>query len=79
VTKSTILATRERSQTEAADFPQWLAEYTATAEMVNKEDNDINLMQQIGVSSARAAVGRFSHLEAGAWHLAQFVRRCIRE
>jgi phenylpropionate dioxygenase-like ring-hydroxylating dioxygenase large terminal subunit len=79
VTKSTILTTRQFAQTQAPEFSQWLAEYTATAEMVNKEDNDINLMQQIGVLSSRAAVGRFSHLEAGAWHLAQFVRRRIRE
>jgi phenylpropionate dioxygenase-like ring-hydroxylating dioxygenase large terminal subunit len=79
VTKSTILTTRQRAQTQAPNFAQWLTEYTATAEMVNKEDNDINLMQQVGVLSSRAAVGRFSHLEAGAWHLAQFVRRRIQD
>jgi len=79
VTKSTILTTRQLAQTQAPNFSQWLAEYTATAEVVNKEDNDINLMQQIGVLSSRAAVGRFSHLEAGAWHLAQFVRQRIRD
>jgi phenylpropionate dioxygenase-like ring-hydroxylating dioxygenase large terminal subunit len=76
-TRSTILATRRREHAESPGFAEWLAHYTATAEVINKEDNDINLMQQIGVASSRAAVGRFSHLEAGAWHLSQYVRRRV--
>lgn len=75
VTHSVILATRERSQVAQPGFADWLAQFNATADLVNKEDNDINDRQQKGVASARAAVGRFSHLEGCAWHLAQFVRR----
>jgi len=76
-TRSTILATRRREHAESSGFAEWLAHYVATAEVTNKEDNDINLIQQIGVASSRAAVGRFCHLEAGAWHLAQYVRRRV--
>jgi phenylpropionate dioxygenase-like ring-hydroxylating dioxygenase large terminal subunit len=76
-TKSTILTLRQREQVQAANFDEWLADYLKTADIVNKEDNDINLMQQIGVRSAQATAGRFCHLETSAWHLAQFVRRRI--
>lgn len=77
VTWSRILATRERAQVAEPGFSTWLAEFIATADIVNKEDNDINCMQQLGVASSRAQPGRFSHLEACAWYLAQYVRRAV--
>ncbi len=74
-TWSRLLHTRDRAQIARPDFPEWLAEFEVGAELVNKEDNDINDMQQVGVGSMRAEAGRFSHLEGCCWHLAQFVRR----
>jgi nitrite reductase/ring-hydroxylating ferredoxin subunit len=78
LTRSIILATRERSQVAEPGFDRWLEEFNKTAELVNEEDNAINDRQQRGVASAYATEGRFSHLEACAWHLAQYVRRGLR-
>ena len=58
---------------------EWLETFNATANLVNDEDNALNDMQQIGVASAFAEPGRFSHLESSAWDLAQYVRRRIGE
>ena len=76
-TWSRLLVARQREQIAKPGFDEWLAEYNATADIINKEDNDINDMQQYGVASSLAEAGRFSHLEACAWHLAQYVRRKI--
>ncbi len=73
-TVSTILATRERPQVQEPGFAGWLEEFEATAALINKEDNDINELQQIGVASRRSEPGRFSHLEGCPWDLAQYVR-----
>jgi hypothetical protein len=75
VTQSIILALRERSQLAETGFATWLEQFNKTAELVNEEDNAINNRQQRGVASISATEGRFSHLEACAWHLAQYVRR----
>jgi phenylpropionate dioxygenase-like ring-hydroxylating dioxygenase large terminal subunit len=42
---------------------------------INKEDNEVNDMQQIGAASSFAPVGRLSHLEGSVWHLAEYVRK----
>jgi phenylpropionate dioxygenase-like ring-hydroxylating dioxygenase large terminal subunit len=42
---------------------------------INKEDNEVNDMQQLGASSMFAPVGRLSHLEGSVWHLAEYVRQ----
>ena len=78
-TRSTILTTREPEQLLEPEFQNWLVEFNETADIINKEDNDINMMQQVGVSSERAEAGRFSHLEACAWHLARYVRGRLAE
>ena len=78
LTESTALVTCRREHQQSEDFPQWLADYEHGSRMVNDEDNAINRMQQIGVSSAFATVGRFSHLEACAFHLADYVRKGVR-
>lgn len=78
VTRSVILATRRQSQTEQSGFSDWLREFNATADIINKEDNDINALQQAGVASTRAQSGRFSHLEGCAWNLSQYVRGMLR-
>ena len=41
---------------------------------INKEDNDVNDMQQMGASSMFAPIGRLSHLEGSVWHLAEYIR-----
>jgi nitrite reductase/ring-hydroxylating ferredoxin subunit len=41
------------------------------------EDNAIDVMQQAGAGSMFARPGRLSHLEAGVWHLAEYVRSRI--
>jgi phenylpropionate dioxygenase-like ring-hydroxylating dioxygenase large terminal subunit len=46
------------------------------AQVVEKEDEDMRVVQQFGVRSSLAATGRLSHLEATVWHLADYVRRC---
>jgi phenylpropionate dioxygenase-like ring-hydroxylating dioxygenase large terminal subunit len=78
LTRSIILQTRARSQIEAPGFAAWLENFNALIKHVNDEDNDINERQQRGLASARAVVGRFSHLEGCAWDLAQYVRRKLR-
>jgi phenylpropionate dioxygenase-like ring-hydroxylating dioxygenase large terminal subunit len=45
---------------------------------VNIEDNEVNDMQQIGAASSFAPIGRLSHLENSVWHLAEYVRRCLK-
>ena len=42
-----------------------------------REDNDIDVMQQVGAGSCLTRPGRLSHLEAGVWHLAEYVRAKI--
>ena len=42
-----------------------------------REDNDINELQQLGVSSRLARPGRLSQLETTIWDLANYVRRRI--
>lgn len=76
-TQSTTLVTVRRDHSESEGFPEWLADYIHGTRFVNDEDNTINLMQQVGVSSSFAAIGRFSHLEGCAFHLAQYVRKRI--
>ncbi len=78
-TRSVLMLTGTAEQAASPDLDQWLASFNVTANLVNDEDNALNDMQQIGVASAFAAPGRFSHLESGAWDLAQYVRRRIAE
>ena len=76
-TRSQIVRLMRPEQVAAPDFAQKLAEAQAKSAVINAEDNAVNDLQQIGAGSAVAQAGRFSHLEASSWHLAQYVRRRI--
>src|ERR1700761_1980674 len=76
-TKSQIVRLMRPEQVAAPDFAEKLAEAQAKSAIINAEDNAVNDLQQIGAGSAVARTGRFSHLEASSWHLAQYVRRRI--
>jgi phenylpropionate dioxygenase-like ring-hydroxylating dioxygenase large terminal subunit len=77
-TKSRIFSMMRRAEVEAPDFEEKLAKGRAMSEIINQEDNAVNDMQQIGAGSAVAEIGRFSHLEASSWHMAEHIRQCIR-
>ena len=77
-TRSIVINTRRRADADRPDFAEWLKTFLEVTGEVNEEDNDINDLQQIGVTSAFAATGRLSHLEACVWHLAQYVRRRVK-
>jgi hypothetical protein len=74
-TWSLILTTVPPEVLKRPDYEEWAKQFFEVMDVVNQEDNDINDKQQKGVSSIRAQAGRFSHLEACAWYLAQYVRR----
>lgn len=76
-TRSQIVRLMRPEQVAAPDFAEKLAEAQAKSAVINAEDNAVNDLQQIGAGSAVARAGRFSHLEASSWHLAQYVRRRI--
>jgi phenylpropionate dioxygenase-like ring-hydroxylating dioxygenase large terminal subunit len=77
-TKSRIFTLMSRERVEAPDFEEKLAEGRAKSAIINREDNEVNDMQQLGAASAVAQVGRFSHLEASSWHMAEHIRRALR-
>ena len=66
---------------ETAAQPDLIREkFSAFQEFLNtaaQEDNDIDMMQQIGAGSSLTRPGRLSHLEAGIWHLGEYVRAKI--
>jgi hypothetical protein len=67
-----------KDQVAAPDYAEKLAKGDrARAAVINAEDNAVNDLQQIGAGSAVARVGRFSHLEASSWHMAEYIRRRI--
>lgn len=76
-TAARVLATRDGAEVAQPGFEQWLEEFNAGWDVINKEDNDMNDLQQVGVSSSRAAPGRLSRLEACVGYLANYVRRQI--
>ena len=78
-TRSVLMVTGSAEHAASPGLGAWLESFNATANLVNDEDNALNDMQQIGVASAFAEPGRFSHLESSAWDLAQYVRRRIGE
>lgn len=76
-TRSVLMVTGSAEHAASPGLGAWLETFNATANLVNDEDNALNDLQQIGVASAFAEPGRFSHLESSAWDLAQYVRRRI--
>jgi phenylpropionate dioxygenase-like ring-hydroxylating dioxygenase large terminal subunit len=76
-TKSIIYDLRSPEQVAAPDFEEQMAKNREMSAIINEEDNAVNDMQQVGAASAVARVGRFSHLEASSWHMAEYVRRHI--
>jgi phenylpropionate dioxygenase-like ring-hydroxylating dioxygenase large terminal subunit len=76
-TKSIIYSMARPEEIGTPEFEAGRAERKAKSEIVNREDNEVNDMQQFGALSSVAVVGRFSHLEACSWHLAEYVRRRI--
>ena len=77
-TKSRIFMLMTKEEAEAPDFEKSLAEKRAKSAIINREDNEVNDLQQLGAGSAVAKVGRFSHLEACSWHLAEHIRKQLR-
>lgn len=77
MTRSIILETASVETTQEPGYDKWLAEFIEISEVVNDEDNALNDLQQAGARSAYARSGRYSHLEASAWHVAPYVRRMI--
>jgi phenylpropionate dioxygenase-like ring-hydroxylating dioxygenase large terminal subunit len=53
------------------------AERAPFAAQAGREDDAIDLMQQVGAASRYARPGRLSHLEATVWHLAEYLRSKI--
>ena len=78
-TKSRIYTLMTKEAAAAPDFEEQLAKHCALSEIINREDNEVNDLQQLGAGSAVAKVGRFSHLEACSWHLAEHIRKQIGE
>jgi phenylpropionate dioxygenase-like ring-hydroxylating dioxygenase large terminal subunit len=76
-TKSIIYDMRRQAQVDDPGFAAQMEKDRALSAVINQEDNAVNDMQQFGAASAVARVGRFSHLEASSWHMAEYVRRGI--
>ncbi|MCW5623244.1 MAG: aromatic ring-hydroxylating dioxygenase subunit alpha [Burkholderiales bacterium] len=54
-------------------FDQEMAVQTKVWDVINREDIEVNTMQQIGAQSGYVKPGRLSHLEKAIWQLGQFV------
>ena len=76
-TKSKWLFFMKREEAEAPDLQERLEKRVARMNEINVEDLAVNDMQQYGAGSRLAEPGRFSHLEACSWHLAEYVRRHV--
>ncbi len=76
-TRSIIYGLRSKAQVEAPDFAEKMEKERALSATINDEDNAVNDLQQVGAGSMVAEIGRFSHLEASSWHMAQYIRRHI--
>ncbi len=77
-TRSRVFSLKRREETEAPDFAQKMEERRKLVDRINQEDNAVNDLQQIGAASSVAQAGRFSHLEACSWQLAEHIRRQLR-
>jgi phenylpropionate dioxygenase-like ring-hydroxylating dioxygenase large terminal subunit len=76
-TKSTWIYLMKRDEAMAPDKDEKLAKRLERMDEINNEDLAVNDMQQYGAGSHLAEPGRFSHLEACSWHLAEYVRRHV--
>ena len=73
-TRSRVFTLRTAEDVARPDYAERMEKRRQLIDRINEEDNAVNDMQQIGAMSAVARVGRFSHLEACSWHLAQYIR-----
>lgn len=71
---STVMLVRPETAADTALIEEKFSAFQVFLDAAGKEDNDIDVMQQIGARSRLTRPGRLSHLEAGVWHLAEYVR-----
>ena len=73
----TIMLVRPETAAQTALVQEKFAKFQTFLTTAAQEDNDIDVMQQIGAGSSLTRPGRLSHLEAGVWHLAEYLRSKI--
>ncbi len=59
------------------EFPREMAIQNKVWDTVNREDIEVNTLQQVGARSGVVKPGRLSHLEKAIWQLGQFVARKV--
>ena len=70
----TIMLVRPETAANEVLIQEKFGAFQAFLDKAAEEDNAIDVMQQVGAQSIYARPGRLSHLEAGVWHIAEYVR-----
>ena len=71
---NSVMLVRPETAAQPALIQEKFAEFQQFLNKAAQEDNDIDVMQQVGAGSMLTRPGRLSHLEAGVWHLAEYLR-----
>ena len=74
---NSVMLVRPETAAQTALVQEKFAKFQTFLTTAAQEDNDIDVMQQIGAGSSLTRPGRLSHLEAGVWHLAEYLRSKI--
>jgi phenylpropionate dioxygenase-like ring-hydroxylating dioxygenase large terminal subunit len=73
----TVMLVRPETAAQPELVQEKFAKFQTFLTTAAQEDNDIDVMQQVGAGSSLTRPGRLSHLEAGVWHLGEYLRAKI--